>query len=342
VVFGENGRVSTYGTSDSTATWPTSLAVSPNGTYVAYRVAGGDLVVRLVATGETVAHMPIGSKDQVQAVSDDGRLVALVASDMRPGVLYSFPPPPETVAIANLVLHERGVPRSIERVLTDRPHGDESLGGLAWRPNGELLVSVSGEAPDPQVYRYDPAADSLTALPDLGEVIGVTTQAQVLAYAGKLTRFTDPSGGYTGVGLPVVWTAGAGVEPILPVYSYPDEQAAISADGNTVVMTARSGPSGPRGWQAFREKDGVWLPASRLWPYPQGVQPGVPQALSHDGSMAWATAMQGSYSYVVSLDIATGEWETWFTGADKLASIWDIVPALASKDQGSGGVDQGA
>jgi len=251
---------------------------------------------------------------------------------MRPGVLYSFPPPPETVAIANLVLHERSVPRSIERVLTDRPHGDETLGGLAWRPNGDLLVSVNGVAPDPQVYRYDPAADSLTLLPALGGVIMVSTQDQVLAYAKELTRFADPSGGYSDVALPVVWTGGAGTEPILPAFADPGEQAAVSADGSTVVMTVRSGPSGARGWQAFREKDGAWRPASRLWPYPQGVELGLPQALSHDGSMAWGNAMQGTYSYVMSLDIATGEWETWFTGADKLAGIWDIVPALASKD----------
>ena len=311
---------------------PMSLAVSANGTYIAYRFGGGDLVVRVLATGEAVDHMPVGPKDQIQAVSDDGRFVALVASDAIPGVLYSFPGPVETVAIADLTLKERTVPSAVAHIVTERPHGYGSVGHLDWLPNNDLLVSVNGAAPDPQAYLYNPGNEAVTAIPALGGAIMVSPHGEVLAYSKKLTRFSDPSGGNSDVPLPVVWRDGV-TEPIVPAIASPGPSAAISPDGNTVVMTVKQREPAPRGWQAFQEMNGEWRPVTKVWPYPDGVDWVAPQVVSEDGGTAWGLAMQGSIEYMVSLDTVTGSWSEWFTGKDKLTTILSIVPTIASADE---------
>jgi hypothetical protein len=306
------------------------VEVSANGKYIAYRFGGGDLTVRILASGETIAHMPVGPKDEVQAVSDDGRFVALVASDARPDVIYAYPGPAETVAIADLTLKERTAPSAIAQIVTDRPHGDEHLGQISWLPDDDLLVSVNGQAPNPQAYLYSPGTDAVTSLPALGGVIMVSPHGEVLAYSKKLTHFSVVPGGYTDVPLPVVWRNGV-VEPIVPAFASPGPRAAISPDGSTVVMTVDQAHPAPRGWQAFQKKDGEWRPVTKVFPYPDGVEWGVPQAVSEDGKTAWGLAEQGSVGYLASLDTTTGQWSTWFTGQDKLAAILAIVPAYASE-----------
>ena len=310
---------------------PMSVVVSPNGKYIAYRFAGGELIVRILATGETVDHLPVGPKDEVQAVSDDGRFVALVASDARPGVSYPYPGPKETVAIADLTLKERTVPISVAQIVTDRPHGDEHLGQIDWLPDDDLLLSINGQAPNPQAYLYSPRSDAVTPVPGLGGVVMVSPHGEVLAYSKKLTHFSVAPGGYTDVPLPVVWRNGVAI-PIVPAFASPGPSAAISPDGSTVVMTVDQKP-GPRGWQAFREMNGEWRPVTKVSPLPLGVDWLAPSVVSQDGRMARGLAMQGSLEYMVSLDTVTGQWTTYFTGQDELTTIIDVVPTVAGESE---------
>ncbi len=319
------------GGTDSSGT-PMSVVVSSNGKYIAYRFGAGDLVIRLLSTGEMVGEMPIGSKDDAVAVSDDGRFVALAASDARPGVSYPYPGPVQTVAIADITLQKRTTPSAIAQIVTERPHGDENLGKVSWLPNDELFLSVNGRAPNPQAYLYSPANDTVTPIPALGGLIMVSAHGEVLAYSKKLTRFNVVPGGYTDAPLPVVWRNGV-AEQIVPAFASPGMSAAISPDGSTVVMTVDQAKPAPRGWQAFQEMNGEWRPVTKVSPLPPGVNWLAPSVVSQDGRMAWGLAMQGSLEYMVSLDTVTGQWTTYFTGQDELTAIINVVPTVTGETE---------
>ena len=293
------------------------MAVSGNHQFLAYVEDGMEIVVRSIADGSIVQRAAVQSNGHtsLKSISPDGILAALVTVDPQEEAAKPGDEVPWTVTVVDL---SSGA-ATIEDTLADFVRGRMEAGGgcglvtLSRLPEYKLLVGVSG---DPyETYLYDPVADRLMLIPELGYVWSSTPEGLVLG-----ARAAEP-------GQAAIWNGRDGSSEMVTADSeWPCVgRGSLNADGTAFVLWVSKSDEleAKHGWQVFRRTGSQWRPAGPVAEVDWVHQP--PTLLSGDGSRAWTVVYQSTAdneTVLLSHDFTTGAWEEWFRSEDMQVD-WD-------------------
>ncbi len=300
-----------------------SFALSNNKQYIAYLAARDRLVVRHTTTGEqvgTVAVEPM-SEMAVIAVSDDASCAVLVSSAADRGQWHTSMLP-QTVTLCNL----RDGNTLKSAVLSE--YASEAASAIyigypypvvaCFLPDNELLLSRC--LGSPRVVRYRSENKGLEQIGALDRVWAASATGAVL---GAVERWEGPVGRLT----PVVWVDGDAKSLTEPLVfeegGVPGWSGAISLDGCTVAIPVGGDLPRTLFWQALRREDGTWLPVGQIVRTPESWVQVCPCAVTSRGGLIWslwsnaAPRSEGeTRQYPMSVDVASGEWTSWFDDTD--------------------------